>query len=168
MTEKTLYSPKEPQLTMERTFDGPRELVFKVWTEPAHIEKWWGPHKFKVPHCEIDLRPGGTFLICMRSPEGDDYWNKGMFQEIIPEQKIVSTLYFCDEEGNFVPPSAYGMGTDFPSEAVLTVTFAELDKKTKVTLNYGIPVSIAKRYGVEDGWIQSFERFETELLKSSH
>ncbi|MGH8068203.1 MAG: SRPBCC domain-containing protein [Candidatus Entotheonellia bacterium] len=68
----------ERELVITRIFDAPRELVFKAWTEPERLMRWWGPNSFTTPFCTIDLRPGGVFHCCMRSPEGRDYWCKGV------------------------------------------------------------------------------------------
>src|SRR5206468_10783553 len=64
---------KRRELVLARMFDAPRERVWKAWTEPAEVKRWWGPKDFTVPSCKIDLRVGGTYLYCMRSPEGRDY-----------------------------------------------------------------------------------------------
>src|SRR5918994_4170447 len=61
---------------VERVFDAPRGLVFEAWTEPERLKRWWGPRGYTVPHCEIDLREGGVFHFCMRSPEGRDSWGR--------------------------------------------------------------------------------------------
>ena len=58
------------ELIISRLFDAPRELVWKVWTDPGFVVRWWGPKNFTSPSCRIDLRVGGSYLYCMRSPEG--------------------------------------------------------------------------------------------------
>lgn len=159
-------SNTEPELVITRVFDAPRELVFKVWTEPKHVMNWWGPKNFTAPLCTIDFRPGGAFHYCMRSPDGQDYWSKGIYQEIVVPEKIVATMFFSDKEGNFVEPAYYGMGADFPSETLDVVTFEVYeDKKTKLTLHRNKPESIAKRYMEDLGWNQSLDRFAEELAR---
>ncbi|MGA7105198.1 MAG: SRPBCC domain-containing protein [Candidatus Deferrimicrobiaceae bacterium] len=59
-----------------------RDQVFKTWTKPERLLRWWGPKDFTSPVCRIDLRPGGVFINCMRSPEGKDYWSQGVYLEI--------------------------------------------------------------------------------------
>lgn len=113
------------QIVITRVFDAPRGVVFKAWTEPEHMKRWWGPNGFTTPVCRIDLRAGGIFHNCMRSPEGHDYWSKGVYREIIEPERIVCTDCFSDAEGNFVPPTHYGLSPDWPQEALLTVTFTE-------------------------------------------
>jgi uncharacterized protein YndB with AHSA1/START domain len=70
--------PAEQGLVITRVLDAPRDLVFKAWTEPERVMRWWGPHGFTTLFCTIDLRPGGVFHHCMRSPEGQDFWSKGI------------------------------------------------------------------------------------------
>ncbi len=67
----------EQKIVITRVFDAARERVFKAWTEPERVMRWWGPNGFTAPFCKIDLRPGGVFHNCMRSPEGQDFWSKG-------------------------------------------------------------------------------------------
>jgi uncharacterized protein YndB with AHSA1/START domain len=158
----------EPTLVITRVFDAPRELVFRVWTDPAHVTHWWGPRGFTAPVVEIDLRPGGAFRFCMQAPDGSRYWNKGVYQEIIAPERIVSTIYFSDEHGNIVPPTHYGLGADFPSEMHDVVTFEPQDggRKTLLTLRRDTPLSISKRYMEDQGWSQSLDRVAAEVARA--
>jgi len=79
-------------LTLERVFDVPPDLVWAAWTVPAHVKKWFTPAPWKTVECEIDLRPGGIFRTVMRSPEGQDITNLGCFLEIVPNRKLVWTV----------------------------------------------------------------------------
>ena len=79
-TGNTAAKEKEYELVLTRIFDAPRELLFKVWTDPKHVSQWWGPHGFANPICELDLRPGGTILIHMRGPDGTVYPMTGVYQ----------------------------------------------------------------------------------------
>ena len=74
---------KGKELTITRIFDAPRELVWKAWTEPGRMMRWWGPKGFTSPVCKIDLRVGGEYLNAMRSPEGQEFWSKGVYREIV-------------------------------------------------------------------------------------
>jgi uncharacterized protein YndB with AHSA1/START domain len=78
-------------LVFERTVDVPRELVWKAWTMPQHLKKWFTPSPWQTVECEIDLRPGGIFRTVMRSPEGQDHPNLGCYLEIVPNEKLVWT-----------------------------------------------------------------------------
>jgi uncharacterized protein YndB with AHSA1/START domain len=156
--------PGEQELIIERIFDAPRELVFKAWTEPDRMMRWWGPKGFTTPFCKIDLRVGGTILSCMRSPEGKDYWNTGVYREIVEPERIVCTDSFADEQGNVVPASHYGMPGDWPLEMLVTVTFEEYEGKTKMTLRHVGHPSIIEQ-DASAGWNESFDKLAEELAK---
>jgi uncharacterized protein YndB with AHSA1/START domain len=159
---------RDMELVITRVFDTPRELVFKAWTEPERLKRWWGPKGFSTPYCKIDLRPGGVFFYCMRSPDGLDVWVKGVFREIVVPERIVLTDAFADAEGNVVPPTHYGMSPEWPLETLLTVTFEEHagGKKTKLTLRHaGIPPG-AERDGAQQGWLETVDRLAEYLAKA--
>ena len=146
------------ELTITRIFDAPRENVWRAWTTPEEMKKWWGPKYFTVPVSKIDLRVGGKYLSCMRGPDGKDYWSTGVYREIAPMERIVATDSFADEKGNIVPASHYGMGEDFPLELLVTVTFEELGNKTKMILRHeGIPAGMMHEL-TETGWSESFDK----------
>lgn len=148
----------ERELIITRVFDAPRELVFKAWTECEHLQRWWGPKGFTAPFCKIDLRVGGKYLFCMRSPEGKDFWSTGVYREIVPLERLVCSDSFADAEGNVVPATHYGMGADFPSETQVTVTFAEHDGKTQMTLRHaGIPAGMMRDM-TNTGWNESLDK----------
>ncbi len=75
-----------------RTFDSPRELVFKAWTDPKHVTQWWGPHGFTNPVCELDVRPGGAIRIHMRGPDGTVYPMTGTFHEVVEPERLVFAI----------------------------------------------------------------------------
>ena len=157
-------------LVIERIFDAPRELVWKAWTEPEHFMRWWGPKGFTTPHCEIDLRVGGTYLNCMRGPAGTDFdrdfWSTGVYREIVPLERLVCTDSFADEKGNVVPATHYGMGADIPLEMLVTVTFEDLGGKTRMTLRHeGLPAGEMSD-GAGEGWNQSFDKLAELLAKA--
>ena len=150
-------------LLITRIFDAPRELVWHARTNPEHLMRWWGPKDYTSPACKLDFRVGGTYLFCMRSPEGQDFWTTGEYQEIIPLERIVFTDCFADETGNVVPAAYYGMGDDFPMELLVTVTFEDLNGKTKMTLQHvGLPAG-AHREGAQQGWNESFDKLAESL-----
>ena len=83
--------PADRVLTLTRVFDAPRELVFSVWTNPGHLANWFGPKDFTLPFCEMDFRVGGHYRLCMRSPEGKDYWVHGVYREIREPEHLAFT-----------------------------------------------------------------------------
>ncbi len=157
--------PRERNLTITRVFDAPLAMVWRAWTDPAMLKRWWGPRGYTLPHCTIDLRVGGGWMYCMRSPEGQDFWCKGTYLEIVPLERIVTSDHFCDAKGNRISPASIGMPEGMPDDMVLTITFTELKGRTTVTINQSIPESVAKKCGAPDGWNQSFDKLAEELAK---
>lgn len=153
------------EVNSTRVFDAPRSLVFEVWTQPEHVRRWWGPKCYTAPFCTIDLRPGGVFLACMRSPEGQDFWTRGVFREVVELERLVYADAFADEKGNRVPPSHYGLGADWPEETLVTVTFAEQGGKTRVTLLHA-GLSAGPRDLAEAGWNESLDKVAEALAKA--
>jgi uncharacterized protein YndB with AHSA1/START domain len=146
------------ELVITRIFDAPPERVWKACTDPKEMKQWWGPKAFTTPFISVDLRLGGTFRYCMRSPEGKDYWGSGVYREIVPGKRIVYTDSFADEKGNVVPATYYGMGSDIPLEMLVTMTFEELKGQTKVTLHHaGMPAG-PDRDGATQGWNEMFDK----------
>jgi uncharacterized protein YndB with AHSA1/START domain len=92
--------PGKKEIEIIRVYDAPRELVFKVWTEPKHLAQWWGPLGFTNPVCKIDVRPGGAILIHMEGPDGTVYPMDGTYQEIIEPERLVFITAALDEKGN--------------------------------------------------------------------
>ena len=115
-------------LVITRNFDAPRELVWKAWTDPGLVVKWWGPKDFTSPSCKIDLRVGGQYFFCMRAPDGQEYWSGGEYTEIIPPEKIVSVLFYADKNGKVEPADRNDV------EVSDVVTFEDLGRgQTKLT-----------------------------------
>lgn len=155
----------EREIVITRYFDAPRALVWRAWTEPDHVMRWWGPKNYTTPFCRIDLHPGGSYHYCMRSPEGRDYWGTGVYREIEAPSLLVCTDCFADEEGKVVPASHYGMGGDWPQELLITVTFIEQEGRTRLTLHHaGIPAGEMSEL-TETGWNESFDKLAELLAK---
>src|SRR5881628_3792854 len=161
--KKTKARPKTSELVIRRTFDAPRERVWKAWTDPESFKRWFGPRGFTIPSCEIDLRVGGKYLYCMRSPEGTDFWATGVYRQIVPLKKLVTTDSFADEDGNVVPPTKYGFPEGMPMELTVTVTFEDIKSGTKMTLRHaGLPPGEHSE-GASQGWSQSFDKLAEDL-----
>jgi uncharacterized protein YndB with AHSA1/START domain len=158
MTLDVTTSTTEPVITMTRTFDAPRELVYKMWTDPKHIRHWFGPEGFSVPNCEIDFRLGGTWHIDMQGPDGTVYPNKGVYQEIVPPEKIV----YSD-----VVDDGAAWGDTPPPSSVNTVLFEAEDGKTRLTTITRLQ-SIAARdamveMGAVAGWDETLNKLAAYL-----
>jgi uncharacterized protein YndB with AHSA1/START domain len=154
------------EITITRTLDAPRDLVWKAFTEPEYYKRWFGPKEFTTPVARIDPRVGGEIFYCMRSPEGKDYCGKGVYREVVSPERIVVTDSFTDEEGNTVSASYYGMSADWPLELLVTITLEEEDGKTCLTLTHsGLEgVSDGDRKNMEQGWNESFDKLDAALL----
>jgi uncharacterized protein YndB with AHSA1/START domain len=144
------------ELLLERTFNAPRELVFKVWTDPVHLAKWWGPTGFTTTVETLELYPGGNLLMTMHGADGVAIPSKGIFQEITPPERLIfSSSAFEDEAG--VPQL----------EVVNTITLVEINGKTKLTLQALIvkstPVVAASLAHMEEGWNESLDRLGKTL-----
>jgi len=163
--EKT--NPKN-ELMISRLFDAPRELAWKAWTDSDMLKRWWGPKGFTTPVAKMDMRVGGEYLYCMHSPEGKDYWGKGVYREIMPEKMLVMTDSFADEKGNTVSSTHYGM-SGFPMEMLISVSFEEEGSKTKLTLVHsGIEnINETDRSNMQVGWTQSLEKLAELLAQES-
>ena len=158
----------ENGLTIERIFNAPKEMVWKAWTDPELIKQWWGPEHFTSPEAKVDLRVGGKYIFTMHGPEGSqwdkDMYTAGVFKEIIPNEKIVTTDYFSDENGELIEPSHEGQAADFPKELTVTILFTEIEEgKTKLTIHYPKPESEAAvkamlASGMEQGWSTSLDK----------
>ena len=162
MEKLMVKKQKTKELVIKRLFNAPIEKVWQAWTNPKLVEKWWGPQFFTAPKIEIDFREGGKYFYCMRSPDGKDYCSSGVYEEIVPMQKIVATDSFADEKGKIVQAAHYGLSKDFATTSKVTGLFEDIDGKTRLTIHYeGIPPSDMKN--AEMGWNQSFNKL-TKLL----
>lgn len=157
----------EPEVFITRVFDAPRDLVFKAWTDPEHLMRWYAPRGCTIHFREIDLRQGGAFHSCIRTPQGHDCWCKGVYREIVAPERIVYSLAVADEKGNLVEPVEAGMDPDWPAETIVTVTLAGLGGQTKLTLRQTVSESIAKRTGAHPSWIEMLDRLAEDLALRS-
>jgi uncharacterized protein YndB with AHSA1/START domain len=155
------------QIVITRVFNAPRELVFKAWTDPEHLKRWYAPRGCTIHIATMDLRQGGVFHTCIRNPKFHDCWCKGVYREIVVPERIVYTMAVADEKGNLVEPADAGMDPDWPRETIVTVTFAEHEGKTKVTLHQTVLESLAKRTGAHPSWIEMLDRLAEDLAQVS-
>jgi uncharacterized protein YndB with AHSA1/START domain len=130
----TIMNTDECELVITRTFDAPRELVFKMWTDPEHLKHWWGPKGFTIDVTKFDLRPDGVFHYCMRSSDGYEMWGKFVYREIIAPEKIIFINSFSDKEGNTIRAP---FSPIWPLEVLNTLTLSENEGKTTIILRGG-------------------------------
>jgi uncharacterized protein YndB with AHSA1/START domain len=117
----TVTLPTDDQILITREFDAPRHLVYRAWTTPELVRRWWNAKRGEVTICEIDLRVGGAWRYVMVTEDGSEVGFHGEFREIVPDERIVSTEIY---EG--APPEAAG--------TLNTLTLSETDGRTLVTI----------------------------------
>lgn len=133
-------------LTVRRTFDAPRERVWAAWTDPAQIDRWWGPDGFTTTTAEMAVRPGGRWRFVMVGPDGKEYPNRVRFDEIADPTHL-----------------AYTHGSpDDPEQFSVTVTFTEQDdEQTELTMEMRFPsveaLDDAVEFGADEGARQTLD-----------
>jgi uncharacterized protein YndB with AHSA1/START domain len=155
--ELTVTTPSDREIVMTRVFDAPRDLVFEAHTSCEHMSKWWGPRKYTVASCEMDLRPGGTWRIVHRGPDGEEHGFHGEFREIVRPDRIVWTFEYEGMPGHV---------------SVDTLILEEQDGKTTITAT-SVFDSVEDRdgmleSGMESGAAETYDRLDEylEVLKA--
>ena len=124
-------------LVVTRVFDAPIEQVWKAWTDPEYVMRWWGPTGFTACACKIDFREGGKFVFCMRAPKefqgGQDFYTAGVYKKIVPMKLIEFSQGLSDKDGNRIDPTSIGMPADFPKEIPSALAFNRVGNKTELT-----------------------------------
>jgi uncharacterized protein YndB with AHSA1/START domain len=151
--------PSDRELQITRFFDAPRDLVFKMWTDPAHIVQWWGPIGFKTESLEMDVRPGGIWKLVMHGPDGKDYQNKIVYSEVVKPKRLIYNHLGQD-------------GTEAVKFQV-TVTFEEIGEKTHLTMRMTFPSAterdlVIKRYAADKGAVQTIERLAAHIANTPY
>jgi uncharacterized protein YndB with AHSA1/START domain len=117
------------QFTLDRTFNAPRDLVWKAMTEPEHLMHWWGPKGLTMMAANVDLRPGGLFHYGLAMPNGDEMWGKWLFTEVDPPQHLAYIVSFSDPQGG---TTRHPMSEKWPLEMLCTTSLAEENGHTKM------------------------------------
>ncbi len=156
MSEKknAAASTADREISITRLFDAPRELMWKVWTEPNHIAQWWGPKGFTNTIHKMDVRPGGVWDFIMHGPDGVDYPNKVFYHEVEKPKRL---LYDHGEPGE-------------PSYFHVTVTFDDVAGKTKLTMTMLFTTAeqrnmVAEKYGAVEGLKQNMDKLGEYLAR---
>jgi uncharacterized protein YndB with AHSA1/START domain len=146
-------------LRVSRTFAAPRETVFKAWSSADHIKRWFCPNGYSVPEAKVEMRVGGAFEVCMRSPEGVDHWTKGTFTEVVAPERLTIDHHIIDPCGG---------GPLF--SAVTRVKFSAADGgtlmevvQTYVVVNAAQAEQMLK--GAPEGWRQTLDKLEAEVAR---
>ncbi|MEM6813048.1 MAG: SRPBCC domain-containing protein [Bacteroidota bacterium] len=138
-------------LTLERTFNAPIDLVWEAWTQPEHVAKWWAPHGMDLEVIEHDFSVGGKWKYAMPMPDGNQFISEGVYSEIVPQKKIVTTADF--------KPMTEGVE--------LHIQFEKDGNQTKFTFSV---IHKTEEYckqqeemGFYNGWGSAFERLDKML-----
>ena len=157
------------EVVVSRVFDAPRALVFEVWTKAAHFTRWFGPFGAEVVDCELDPRPGGVIRFGHRF-RGTTLHVKGTFREVIPDERLVFTMWFVDESGH---PVRHPMFDDWPLDAMIgtTVVLESVEGGTRVTVAQWMtpseaashPSVVREQELAREGWAQVIARLGDHL-----
>jgi len=139
--------PAERILEIERVFDAPRELIFRLWSSPEHITRFWGPRGLHLSHCEMDFRVGGGWRFCMMPASGKGHWIHGTYEVIEPPGRL-SFTYVNDSDG-------------FPM--LVTLAFDDEGGRTRMRFRQQAFRSTEQRDGHRGGWTESFDIFDRYL-----
>jgi uncharacterized protein YndB with AHSA1/START domain len=154
----TTMNTSDRELTISRLLNAPRELVFEAWTKPEHVLHWWGPNGFTNTFYEMEVKPGGVWRFMMHGPDGIDYPNKIVYEEVVKPERLVYT------HGSDGPD-----GADDPHQFHVTITFEALGDKTNLTMRSLFPSAAAleevKKFGAVEGGKQTLNKLEEYLSK---
>jgi uncharacterized protein YndB with AHSA1/START domain len=145
--------PSDLEIAMSRVFDAPRELVFKVCTDPNLVPQWWGPRSLTTKVDKMDVRPDGVWRFVQRGPDGNEYAFNGAYREIVPPERIVDTFEFEGMPGHVI---------------IETMMFEDHNGKTRL-MGTSLFQTVEDRdgmlkSGMQEGWAESMDRLE-ELLE---
>jgi len=139
MTEKS----SADAVVIERIVDAPSSLVWQMWTDPEHFKAWYGPEGATIPVAKMDVRVGGTRLVCMevQTPNGPmRMWFTGEYREVIENERLIYTESMSDENGDVSAPSDMGMPAGHPMTTEVRVELSDIGGRTKMVLTHvGIP-----------------------------
>ena len=154
-------------VVMERSFDAPADLIWRMWTDPELLKEWFGPNGATIPVAKMDVRVGGSRLVCMevQTPAGRrSMWFAGEYVQVVANQLLVYTEFISDQNGNVVSPSDMGMSQGHPTTTEVRVELTELDGVTKMVMTHaGIPSDSPGAAG----WTMALDKLEVSVATAS-
>ncbi|MEP6665579.1 MAG: SRPBCC domain-containing protein [Nocardioidaceae bacterium] len=150
-------------VVIERTFDSPAELIWRMWTDPKHFAGWYGPTGASIQVAKMDVRVGGKRLVCMvmETPNGTmRMWFAGEYREVVTNKRLVYTDSLSDEHGNVVSPSEMGMPAGHPTTTEVIVELEDVDGHTRMVMTHvGVPAGSPGAMG----WTMAFDKLAVYL-----
>jgi uncharacterized protein YndB with AHSA1/START domain len=150
-------------VVIERSFDAPVALVWQMWTDPEHFKAWYGPDGATIPEAKMDVRVGGTRLVCMemQSPAGPvQMWFTGEYREVIENERLVYTESISDENGNVSSPSNTGMPEGHPMTTEVRVELEDLGGRTKMVMTH---VGVHGDSAGAAGWAMALDKLAAHV-----
>lgn len=158
----------EDAVVIERTLDAPVELIWQMWIDPDHFAAWYGPEGASIPVARMDVRVGGTRLICMQveTPRGAmTMWFTGEYLEVVQDKRLVYTESMSDENGNVLAPAEVGMPAGHPTTTEIRVELDDLGGRTRMVMTHaGIPAGSPGAAG----WTMALDKLAAHLTSFSH
>jgi uncharacterized protein YndB with AHSA1/START domain len=161
MAQLTEAAPLQPPpLRISRSFRARRETVFRAWSTAEHVKHWFSPQTYSVPEANVDMRVGGAFEVCMRSPSGETHWTRGVFLEVTPHSRLVIDMHATDPLGRALFRAHTDVSfTDVPGgtrmDVVQTYTFIDASMAAPMVA------------GASEGWRTTLDKLEREVMSMS-
>jgi uncharacterized protein YndB with AHSA1/START domain len=144
-------------LKLSRILHAPRETVFKAWSSADHVSRWFCPETYTVPHANVQMRVGGPFEVCMRSPMGEEHWTRGAFVEVTPCSRLVIDMCAVDKAGERL----------FRAYTEVDFSDALCGTRMDVLQTYTIfdPTAAPMIAGAPEGWRTTLDKLEKEAVR---
>jgi uncharacterized protein YndB with AHSA1/START domain len=165
-----LENPATQPFVITRTLNAPRDVVWKAWTESRHMERW-GPKGVTLHQARLDLRPGGVFHYCMKTPDGREMWGRWVIWDIDRPRRLVFVNSFSDKAGGI---TRHPTSPDWPAEVLSTIMFAEQAGRTLLIVEW-LPLNPSEverrtfdqgHASMQNGWTGTLDRLSDYLAKA--
>jgi uncharacterized protein YndB with AHSA1/START domain len=157
--DKTSRKVQPAPLRVSRVFPAPRETLFKAWSSADHVKRWFCPNGYSVPEATVEMRVGGRFEVCMRSPEGVEHWTKGTFTEVSAPERLTIDHHVIDPSGG---GTLFSMVTQVKFSPVHDGTLMEV-MQTYTAADMAQVAAMLK--GAPEGWRQTLDKLDAEIAR---
>jgi len=171
MSTETTTEPNPQEFIIDRTFDAPRDLVWKSLTEPERMQQWFAPKGCTSRAVKMEFRPGGMYHYCMTTADGHEMWGKAVYREIVAPERLVYINSFSDAEGG---TGRHPMSKTWPLEMQTTYILVDYKGQTTLIVKW-TPLNATEEEeqtfatshdGMRQGWTGTFDHL-TEYLKTA-